>query len=124
MSTYPSAPPLQNKFVQVQLADISTGSSAWVVPGFRGRIKRLHSVINGAISGADAAITVEVGGTAVTGAALTIANASSAAGDVDSVTVAQGSTNRFDQNDAIEIVTDGGSTGTVIGVFTLELEPT
>lgn len=122
-NTYPSTPPLQNRFVTVQLADISTASSAWVVPGFRGQIKKIHSVINGAITSGDAAITVEIGGTVVTGAALTIANASSAAGDVDSVDVAIGSTNRFDVGDAIEVITDGGSTNTVIGVFTLELEP-
>lgn len=121
-NTYPRQPPLNHRFMTVDMADISTAGSAWFVPGFRGKIKRIHSVIDGAIATADAAITVEIGGTAVSGAALTIANASSAAGDVDSVDVAVGSTNRFTETDAIEVITDGSSTNTVKAVFTFELE--
>ena len=124
MSTYPSPPPLHHRFVQTTIADVSTASSAWVVPGFRGRIKKIHSVIDTAITVADAAITVQVNGTAVSGAALTIAFTGAAAGDVDSATVAAGSTNRFDENDAIEVITDGGSTTASKAVITLELEPT
>ena len=124
MATYPSAPPLQNKVLTVQIDDISTAGSVWVVPGFRGRIVKMHSVISGAITTADAAITVEIGGTAVSGASLTIANSGSAAGTVDSVTVGQGSTNAFGVSDAIEVITDGGSTGTVVAVITLEVAPT
>lgn len=122
-STYPSPPPVHHRFVTVQLADVSTASSAWVVPGFRGRIRKIHAVIDTAITVADAAITVEINGTAVTGAALTIESTSSAAGDTFSATVPFGSTNSFDVDDAIEVITDGGSTTASKGVFTLELEP-
>lgn len=125
MSTYPSPPPFHHRFLNVRIDDISAGGpSVWVVPGFRGRIRKLHSVIDGAITGADAGITVEIGGTAVSGATLTITQSGSAAGDVDSVTVPFGSTNSFEPDEAIEIITDQGSTGTVPAVFTLELEPT
>ena len=123
MSTYPSTPPLQNRFLNVSIADVSTADSAWVVPGFRGRIKKLHCVIDTAITSADAAITVEINGPAVTGAALTIESTSSAAGDTFSVDVPLSATNRFDVDDAIEVITDGGSTTASKGVFTLELEP-
>lgn len=124
MSTYPAAPPVHHRFINVQLDDVSAGGpSVWVVPGFRGRIRKLHSVVDGAISGADAGITVEIGGTAVSGAVLTITQPSTA-GDVDSVTVPFGSTNSFEPDEAIEIITDQASTGTVAAVFTLEVEPT
>jgi hypothetical protein len=124
MSTYPSAPPIQNRFLNVQIADVSTASSAWVVPGFRGRIKKLHCVIDTAITVADSAITVEINGTAVSGAVLTIESTGAAAGDLFSVTVPAGSTNRFDEGDAIEVISNGGSTTTSKATFTLELEPT
>lgn len=122
-STYPSPPPLHHRFVQTTIADISTAGSAWVVPGFRGRIRKIHSVIDAAITAADAAITVEIGGTAVSGAALTIAFTGSAAGNVDSATVPFGSTNSFAPDEAIEVITDGGSTTASKAVITMELEP-
>lgn len=121
-NSYPQQPPLSHRFMTVTMADVSTASSVWVVPGFRGRIKKLSSVINGAIATANAAITVEINGTAVSGGALTITQSGSAAGDVDQVDVATGSTNEFTESDAIEIITDGVSTNTVIATFTLELE--
>ena len=124
MSTYPKQPPLTHRFVPVDIVDISTASSNWVVPGFRGRIKAIHSVINAAITSANAAITVEIGGTAVAGAALTIATAGSAAGDVDSAVVPVGATNSFTESQAIEVITDGGSSTTSKSRITLELEAT
>lgn len=124
MSTYPSAPPLTSRFMQVSIPDVSTADSVWVVPGFRGRIRKIHSVVDAAISVADAAITVEVNGVAVAGAALTIESTSSAAGDVASATVPiLGSTNHFDEGDAIEVITDGGSTTASKATITLEAEP-
>lgn len=124
MSTYPSAPPLQNKFLTVVIPDVSTADSVWVVPGFRGRIRKWHSVIDTAITAADANLSIEIGGTAVTGAAIVVESTSSAAGDVVSDDVPQGSTNRFDATDALEIITDGGSTTASKCTVTLELEPT
>jgi len=124
MATYPSAPPLQNKFITVRIDDVSTAGSAWVVPGFRGRIVKMHSVIDGAIATADATITVEIGGTAVSGAALTITQSGSAAGDIDTAEVAAGSTNTFQPSDALEVITDGASTNTVTAMITFELAAT
>lgn len=123
-STYPAPPPVHHRFINVRIADVSTAQSVWIVPGFRGRIRKIHSVIDGALATANAAITVEIGGTAVSGAALTLAFSGSAAGDVDSATVPIGSTNSFDPDDPIEVITDGGSTNAVAAVITLEVEPT
>lgn len=118
---YPYTPPLQNRFIPVQIEDISTAGQKFVVPGFDGRIRKIHSVINGAIATADATLTAKIGGTAVSGGAITVTQSGSAAGDVDTATPT--GANEFTQSDSIEIETDGSSTNTVEVVVTLEVEP-
>ena len=118
---YPYKPPVQNRFITVQIEDISTAGQKYVVPGFRGKLVKLHSVINGAIATADATLTPKIAGTAVTGGAITVAYTSSAAGDVDSATPT--AANSFTETQAIEIETSGASTNTVEVVVTLELAP-
>ena len=76
-----------------------------------------YSVINGAIATADAAITTEIGGTAVTGGAITIAYSGSAAGDVDSASPS--ALNILTAGQALEIITDGASANTVAATFTI-----
>lgn len=117
---YPHIPPLTRHFMTVMIEDVSTAGQIYVVPGFRGRIVKIHSVLNGAITLADAVLTPKIGGTAVTDGAITIAFTSSAAGDIDTATPT--AANTFTDTDAIEIETDGGSTGAVQVVVTLELE--
>lgn len=121
-NTYPNTPPASRRFITVEIADISTAGQKYVVPGFRGKIVRAYSVINGAIATADADLTLKIGGSAVTGGVITVATASSAAGDVDSCTPT--GANGFTSTQAIEVETDGASTNTVEVVVTLELEPT
>lgn len=106
-------------YLTVTMADISTAGSVWVVAPKAATFTGLWSVINGAITGGDAAITTEIGGTAVTGGTLTIANSGSAAGDVDTGTPT--AANTLTAGQALEIITDGGSTNTVIATFTVEL---
>lgn len=120
-STYPAAPPFHHKFLTVDMDDVSTAGSVWVVPGFACKIKKIWSVIDGAIATAPAVITAEIGGTAVTGASISITHTSSAAGDVDSAVPTAANTVAVGQ--AIELITSGASTNTVKATFTLELEP-
>ena len=108
-------------YLTVTMADVSTASSVWVTAPTGCKFTGLYSVIDGAIATADAAITTEIGGTAVTGGALTIANSGSAAGDVDSATPS--ALNTLTAGQALEIITDGASTNTVIATFTVELTP-
>lgn len=108
--------------LNVTMADVSTGASVWVVSPYAAKIKKMYSVINGAITGADAAITTEIGAVAVTGGAITIANSGSAAGTVDSCTPTAANTVTAGQ--AIEIITSGASTGTTIATFTLVMQRT
>jgi hypothetical protein len=107
--------------VTVTMADVSTASSVWVVAPYACAIKKIYSVINGAIATADAAITTEIGGTAVTGGAITIAYSGSAAGDVDSATPS--ALNTLTEGQALEIITSGASTNTIIATFTVVLTP-
>jgi len=108
-------------FLTGEIANISSAASSWVVSPIAGNITKIQTVIDGAITVGDAAITFEIGGTAVTGGSITIAHSGSGAGTVDSCeptalnTVAAGG--------AIEIITDGGSTDAAKAVVLIEITP-
>lgn len=121
-NAYPNTPPASRRFITAQIDDVSTAGQIYVVPGFRGKIIRAYTALNSAISGADAGLTLKIGGTAVTGGTITIAQSGSASGDVDSC--APTAANSFTSSQAIEIETDGASSTTAIVTVTLELEPT
>lgn len=118
---YAYIPPLQNRFVTVMIADISTAGQIYFVPGFDGKIVKIRTALNGAITGADSVLATKIAGTAVTGGGITVAYTSSAAGDIDTATPT--ALNSFTSAQAIELETDGGSTGTVSIVATFELAP-
>ena len=100
---------LNDYFITGRVSDISTAGSTFVAVPDGGRIIKIMTVLQGAISGGNAAITFEIGGTAVTGGAITVANSGSAAGDVD--TAEPTAANVVLENGTIEMITDGGSTG-------------
>lgn len=110
---------LKTKLVTVAIGDVSTAGSVWVVPGFAGTIVGISNVIDAAITGADSGLTFEIGGVAVTDAAVTITQAGSAAGDVDQSTPS--ALNVITAVQAVEVVKDGASTTTSNGVVTLEI---
>jgi hypothetical protein len=120
-NTYPNKPDVRNKFITAHLDDVSTAGQIYVAPGFSGKIKKVTTVLNSAISGANAVLTIKIGGTAVTGGTVTIAHSGSASGDVD--TCVPTAANSFTAAQAIEIETDGASSTTAIVMITLELEP-
>lgn len=95
------------------IADVSTAGQIYVpVPEeFAGDVVEVRSALNGAITGADATLTLKIGGTAMTNGTITITQSGSAAGDVD-VCYPSGA-NSVSAGQAIEVETDGGSTGTV-----------
>ena len=111
---------VKSKIVSVPIGDVSTGGSVWVVPGVAGTILKISNVIDAAITSAAAGLTFEINGTAVTDGPITIAISGSAAGVVDQSTPS--STNVITTSDAIEVVKDGASTGTSLGVVTFEIE--
>ncbi len=111
---------LRKAFLTVTMDDVSTAGSVFVASPVRGWIERIDSVIDGAIATADAAITVELDGTAQSHLAFTIANSGSAAGTVDSIETAEASAGVI-PGTAIELITDGGSTNTVAATFTITI---
>jgi hypothetical protein len=100
---------LNDYFIYGEIADISTASSTYVAVPDGGKVIKIITALQGAISGGDAAISFEIGGTAVTGGGITVANSGSAAGDID--TAEPTAANQVEEGGSIEMITDGGSTG-------------
>ena len=103
------------------ILDISTGASSWAVSPCAATVEAIYLVVEGATTGT-AAITFEIGGTAITDSAISIVASGSGAGVVDSSTPT--ALNTVTAGQAIEIITDGGSTNTVIAVVTLVMKRT
>ena len=101
---------LNDYFITAEIEDISTASSTFVAVPDGGKIIKIITALQGAISGANAAITFEIGGTAVTGGAITVAHSGSAAGDID--TAEPTAANNVVEGDFIALATDGASTNT------------
>lgn len=110
----------QARELTVIIDDISTAGSAFIASPYAGTITSIQSVIDGAITVADAVITSEIGGVAVTDSSITIANAGSGAGVVDSATPS--GANVLAVGDALEAITNGASTGTVKGTITYTIQ--
>jgi len=100
---------LNDYFVTAEIEDISTASSTFVAIPDGGRIIKIITALQGAISGGNAAISFEIGGTAVTGGGITVAHSGSAAGTVDSAEPT--AANRVEEGGTIEMITDGASSG-------------
>lgn len=92
----------------VKIPDISTADTVWVAPGLAGEVVLITSVISNAITVGDATLTCDINTTAITGGGITVANAGSAAGDVDQATPT--AANVITATDALSVETDGGST--------------
>lgn len=101
--------------------DISTAQTIYIPIPYTGTIKKVVSVLGGAISGADALITVR-NASGVSMGTITVANAGSAAGDVD--TLVPTTNNTVAENTHIRIETDGASTHTIPIRFSIILERT
>ena len=74
---------LNDYFLTAKITNISTAGSTFVAVPDGGKIIKILTSIKNAITTADAALSFEIGGTAVTGGGITITQSGSAAGDVD-----------------------------------------
>ena len=107
---------LNDYFLTSTIADISTASSTFVPVPDGGKIIKIITALQGAIGTANAAITFEIGGTAITGGAITVTQSGSAAGDVD--TAEPTAANDVAEDGSIEMITDGASSNTIKLVVT------
>ena len=100
---------LKTVILTARIEDVSTAGQVFILSPFAGTVLKVSSVLNGAITAADAVLTVKTaGGTAGT---ITIANAGSAAEDIDTLTPS--ANNTVLAGGLIEIETSGASTGTI-----------
>lgn len=91
------------------IPDISTAQEIEIPVPFTGEIIRYHVTLGGAISGADADVSLKANGTAVGNSTGTVPQSGSAAGDTVEVTPNRTLVRR---GEYISLVTDGASTGT------------
>jgi hypothetical protein len=77
----PQNSPRHDRPVQAVLADVSAESAAYTIAPWSGVIHYCATVLQSAISGADATVTVTINGTAI--GEITIAHDGSGGGDVD-----------------------------------------
>lgn len=94
-----------------QLADVSTASSTYFVIPTGGIIDSIRTVLHGAITVADAALTFFINGVPITSSGITVAYSGSAAGDRDSSSPSAART--VVAGDLVTATTDGGSTTTM-----------
>ena len=101
---------LNDYFLHAAIADVSTASSTFVPVPDGGKIIKIITALQGAITSVNGGISFEIGGTAVTGGGITVAYSGSAAGDVD--TAEPTAANDVSEDGTIEMITDGASSGT------------
>lgn len=89
------------------IADVSTAETVYIPMPYAGTVSKIITVLEGAITVADATITAKNSAASSMGT-ITVAYTSSAAGDVD--TLAPGSNNTVTDDDYITVETNGGST--------------
>ena len=103
---------LNDYFLTSTIADISTASSTFVPVPDGGKVIKIITALQGAIGTANGAITFEIGGTAMTGSAITVTQSGSAAGDID--TSEPTALNEVSEGGSIEMITDGASSNTIV----------
>lgn len=106
--------------VCTRIADISTPSSSFVVSPMAGDIIGVYVVLQGAITTADAIVTAEINGVGVAGLSITATYSGSGAGSTFSGTPS--GSNTVSAGQAIEIVTDGGSSTAIAADVTILID--
>jgi len=107
--------------ITYEFTNMSTATSKWVAVPLAGKILKIYSVMDDAITNADNVFTFEIGGTAVTlPAAYTIAVSGSGVGVTDNSTPSGNNTLTVGQ--PIEIISSGASTGATDITFTFLLD--
>lgn len=102
-----------------ELSNISSAGEKYIPIPYGGNVVKVVGCLGGTITGSDATITVKDSAGNSMGA-ITVAQAGSAAGDVDSLVPA--SNQDVTDDDWIEIETDGASTNAVRWVFNIVIE--
>ena len=103
---------LNDYFLTSKITTISTAGSTFVPVPDGGTIIKIFTAIKNAISTANAALTFEIGGVAMTGSAITVTQSGSAAGDID--TSEPTALNEVSEGGSIEMITSGAPSNTIV----------
>lgn len=106
-------------YLMVELADLSGTDAYHIVSPVAGDITGIRTVIDAALTTGDATVTADIGGTPVTGGAVTITQAASAAGDTDTVTPS--AANAVVAGDDIGLTIGGTNDAAVAGRAVIEI---
>ncbi len=118
---YPVVDKFRRRYFTAVMADISAASSVYIVMPCRGKVIRAYVALSTAITSADSALTATINGTAITGMTGTAANSGSGAGSTFTLSDATAARD-FVDGDYVSLVTDGGSSTTSLGYWTLVVE--
>jgi hypothetical protein len=94
-------------YLCLDIVDVSTAETVYFYVPFAGTLTKINTILQGAITVADSTLTVRNNAGTSMGT-ITVANAGSAAGDLDSLT--PGANNTFTAGQTGRISTDGAST--------------
>jgi hypothetical protein len=94
--------------VTLDIPAIETADEVYVAAPVSGRVVKVQSCTDAAITVADAVLGFEINGTAITGAGITVAFSGSTAGGVDEATPTDA--NVVAAGDTLSVTTDGGPT--------------
>lgn len=97
-------------FIDLDIANISTLTSYNLIMPHTGTLIKMFSVIDSAIATANATLQLSIAGVNVTNGLITITQAGSAAGDIDSATPT--ALNTATQGQLVTVTVGGGATGT------------
>lgn len=103
-----------------QFTDISTASSEWVASPMAGKVIGIYVTLHTAITAANATVTAEIAGVPLTGLSITITQAGSAPGSTF-FGVPSGA-NTIASGQALEIISDGGSSTTAVATVTVLID--
>ena len=107
---------LKSRSFVLSVTDIATAGSVWFVPGIQGTVTRIISVID-AFGFGTAILSFRIGGVSITDADITIDMLS--AGTIDE-SFPTGN-NVITANDTIEVVKNGGASGTVNSTLSFQI---
>lgn len=106
-------------YVTIRVATLVGTNVYRAVAPVAGRITKIWSVIEGALTTGDATLTAKIGATAVTDGVLTITQAGSAAGDIDSATPS--AANVVAAGDGLSVTVGGTNATASAAVVTFEI---
>jgi hypothetical protein len=112
----PTNHPFNEITLQAAAVSVASGQAAYIRAPCRGLVRRVGTVIGGAVTTADATVTTSIGATAITGGAFVITQSASAAGDEDFADVNNGgnatitAANQANEGDLIKFAFTGSGT--------------